>query len=146
MLILSLALYHYATSIILNVFLFSDLLFCCFLFMFDCLRTCPKVTSYKILSEISSKCQTVWNLVSELKICQDLDSVKQNQLHSLNWGQTVYNLSHLNLHMRKQRADQLRSNCWANLKSEISCFWPASVSVQTGLCRTWSETTLLVLS
>ena len=29
-------------------------------------------------------------------------------------------------------------------KSEISSFYPTSVSVQPGLCRTWSETTLLV--
>ena len=58
-------------------------------------------------------------------------------------------------------ADQLGSNCEADqrlcfrytdstipflLKSEISSFWPASVTVQLGLCRTWSETKLLVLS
>ena len=30
------------------------------------------------------------------------------------------------------------------LKSEISRFWLFSVTVQVGLCRTWSETTLLV--
>ena len=30
------------------------------------------------------------------------------------------------------------------LKSEISSFQPASVTVQPGLCRAWSETTLLV--
>ena len=30
------------------------------------------------------------------------------------------------------------------LKSEISGFWPFSVLVQAGLCRTCSETTLLV--
>ena len=55
-------------------------------------------------------------------------------------------------------ADQLRSNCEADqhlcfrysnstlpllLKSEISSFWLFSVSVQLGLCRTCSETTLL---
>ena len=52
-------------------------------------------------------------------------------------------------------ADQLRSNCEADqrlcfcytdstlhlfLKSEISSFKPASVTVQPSLCRTWSET------
>ena len=52
-------------------------------------------------------------------------------------------------------ADQLRSNCEADqrlcfrysdstfpllLISEISSFWPASETVQAGLCRTWSET------
>ena len=52
-------------------------------------------------------------------------------------------------------ADQLRSNCEAVqrlcfrytdgtisflLKSEISSFLPTSVTVQVGLCRTWSET------
>ena len=57
-------------------------------------------------------------------------------------------------------ADQLRSNREADqrlcfrysdstipllLKSEISSFKPASVAVQTGLCRACSETTLLVL-
>ena len=26
------------------------------------------------------------------------------------------------------------------LKSEISSFWPASLTVQVGLCQTWSET------
>ena len=31
------------------------------------------------------------------------------------------------------------------LKSEISSFYPASVTVQVGLCQTCSETTLLVL-
>ena len=56
-------------------------------------------------------------------------------------------------------ADQLRSNCEADqrlcfrysdstipllLKSEISSFLLASVLVQLGLCRTCSETTLLV--
>ena len=56
-------------------------------------------------------------------------------------------------------ADQLRSNCEADqrlhfrysdstapllLKSEISRFQLFSVSVQPGLCQTWSETTLLV--
>ena len=56
-------------------------------------------------------------------------------------------------------ADQLRSNREADQrlcfrytgstipllhKSEFSSFWPASVTVQTGLCRTWLETTLLV--
>ena len=55
-------------------------------------------------------------------------------------------------------ADQLRSNCEADqhlcfrysnstlpllLKSEISSFWLFSLSVQLGLCRTCSETTLL---
>ena len=30
------------------------------------------------------------------------------------------------------------------LKSEISSFWPASVTVQPDLCQTCSETTLLV--
>ena len=29
------------------------------------------------------------------------------------------------------------------LKSEISSFWPASVTVQVGFCRTCSETTLV---
>ena len=56
-------------------------------------------------------------------------------------------------------ADQLRGNREADqrlcfrysdstipllLKSEISSFWLFSVLVQDGLCRTWSETTLLV--
>ena len=56
-------------------------------------------------------------------------------------------------------ADQLRGNREADqrlcfryldstipllLKSEISSFQPVSVTVQSGLCRTWSETTLLV--
>ena len=56
-------------------------------------------------------------------------------------------------------ADQLRGNreadqrlCFCYMdstlpllpKSEISCFKPASVLVQVGLCQTWSETTLLV--
>ena len=56
-------------------------------------------------------------------------------------------------------ADQLRSNCEADqrlcfrytdstlpllFKSEISSFQPASVTVQPDLCRTCSETTLLV--
>ena len=51
-------------------------------------------------------------------------------------------------------ANQLRSNCEADkrlcfrnmdstlsllLKSEISSFQPASVTVQVGLCQTWSE-------
>ena len=55
-------------------------------------------------------------------------------------------------------ADQLRGNREADqrltfrysdstipplLNSKISSFKPASVAVQTGLCRTWSETTLL---
>ena len=31
-------------------------------------------------------------------------------------------------------------------KSEISSFYPSSVSVQPGLCRTWSEPKLLVFS
>ena len=55
-------------------------------------------------------------------------------------------------------ADQLRSDCEADqrlclsvfsdmdstiyllLKSEISSFYPAPVTVQVGLCQTWSET------
>ena len=52
-------------------------------------------------------------------------------------------------------ADQLRGNREADQrlcfrytestipllpKSEISSLWPSSVAVQTGLCRTWSET------
>ena len=56
-------------------------------------------------------------------------------------------------------ADQLRSNCEADqrlcfrytdstisplLKDKISRFWLSSVIVQAGLCRSWSETTLLV--
>ena len=56
-------------------------------------------------------------------------------------------------------ADQLRSNCEADqrlsfrysdstfpllLKYKISSFWLASVTVQVGLCRTCSETILLV--
>ena len=56
-------------------------------------------------------------------------------------------------------ADQRRSNCEADqrvcfryadstvpllLKSEISRFLLFSVTVQVSLCRTWSETTLLV--
>ena len=57
-------------------------------------------------------------------------------------------------------ADQLRCNCEAKqclcfcytdstltlLKSKISSFKPASVTVQPGLCQIWSETTLLVFS
>ena len=56
-------------------------------------------------------------------------------------------------------ADQLRGNREADqrlcfrykdstipllLKYEISCFWPASVTIQAGLCPTCSETTFLV--
>ena len=56
-------------------------------------------------------------------------------------------------------ADQLRGNREADqrlcfrysdstlpllLKTEISSFYPASVTVQHDLCQTWSETTLLV--
>ena len=52
-------------------------------------------------------------------------------------------------------ADQFRSNCEADqylcfrymgstipllLKTGISMFWPASVTVQAGLCQTWLET------
>ena len=52
-------------------------------------------------------------------------------------------------------ADQLRINCAADQrlcfrytdstipllpKSEISSLWPSYVAVQSGLCRTWSET------
>ena len=58
-------------------------------------------------------------------------------------------------------ADQLRSNCEADQrfsfrytystipllsKSKISSFQPSSVTVQPGLCRTWSEPKLLVFS
>ena len=32
------------------------------------------------------------------------------------------------------------------LKSKMSSFWPASVTVQAGLCWTWSEPKLLVFS
>ena len=57
--------------------------------------------------------------------------------------------------------DELRSNCEADqrlcfrytdstipllLKSEISSFQLASVTVQPGLCQTWSELKLLVFS
>ena len=60
---------------------------------------------------------------------------------------------------KNKDADQLRGNCEADqhlcfrysdstipllLKSEISSFLLSSVMVQVGLCRTWSETTLLV--
>ena len=60
---------------------------------------------------------------------------------------------------KNKDADQLRGNREADqrlcfrysdstipllLKSEISSFLPASVTVQAGLCRTCSETTLLV--
>ena len=56
-------------------------------------------------------------------------------------------------------ADKLRSNCKADQricfrymdstisrlsKSKISSLYPSSVTVQAGLCRTYSETTLLV--
>ena len=56
---------------------------------------------------------------------------------------------------KNKGADQLRSKCEADqrlcfrytdstihlpLKSEISSFYPASVTVQAGLCQTWSET------
>ena len=50
------------------------------------------------------------------------------------------------------KADQHLCFCYMDstllllLKSEISSFWPASVLVQLGLCRTCSETTLLVFS
>ena len=62
---------------------------------------------------------------------------------------------------KNKDADQLCSNCTADhrlcfcytdstvpllLKSDISSFWPASVIVQAGLCHTWSEPKLLVLS
>ena len=58
-------------------------------------------------------------------------------------------------------ADQLRGNCQTDQRlcfcytdstipllqiSKISSFQLASVTVQAGLCRTWSETTLLVFS
>ena len=58
-------------------------------------------------------------------------------------------------------ADQLRGNCEADQrlyfrfldsmipllsKSEISSLWPSSVAVQPGLCRTRSETRMLVFS
>ena len=60
-----------------------------------------------------------------------------------------------------QGADQLRSNCEADQglcfrykdstipvlsKSKISSLKPSSVTVQTGLCQTWSETNLFVFS
>ena len=59
------------------------------------------------------------------------------------------------LHMRNKDADQLRGNREANQrlcfrytestipllpKSEISSYWPTSVTVQPVLCLTWSET------
>ena len=62
---------------------------------------------------------------------------------------------------KNKAADQLRSNHEADqrlrfrytdstipllLKSEISRFKPASVTVQASLCRTWSEPKLLVFS
>ena len=62
-----------------------------------------------------------------------------------------------NLHRRKQR----RSNCEADqrlcfhysdsaipllLKYKISSLYPSSVTVQAGLCKTWSEPKLLVFS
>ena len=62
---------------------------------------------------------------------------------------------------KNKGSDQLRINCEADqclcfryadstftllLKSKISSFKPASVTVQPGLCQTWSETTLLVFS
>ena len=58
-------------------------------------------------------------------------------------------------------ADQLRSNCEADQRlcfrnkdstipllseSKISSLYPSSVTVQSGLCRTWSEPKLLVFS
>ena len=58
-------------------------------------------------------------------------------------------------------ADQLRSNCEADQrhcfrymdstspllsKSKISGLLPSSVTVQAGLCRTWSESKLMVFS
>ena len=58
-------------------------------------------------------------------------------------------------------ADQLRSNCESNQslcflytdstipllsKSKISSLLPSSVTVQPGLCQTWSEPKLLVFS
>ena len=55
---------------------------------------------------------------------------------------------------KNKGADQLRSQpvtaklisafvfaTWILLKSEISSFLPASVTVQVGLCQTWLETT-----
>ena len=65
------------------------------------------------------------------------------------------------LHMRKQRrrsasfavkADQRLCFCYLDSmipilsKSEISSLWPSSVAVQPGLCRTRSETRMLVFS
>ena len=55
-------------------------------------------------------------------------------------------------------ADQLHSNCEADQrlcfrymdstitllsKSKVSSLWPSSVLVQSGLCRTWSETKII---
>ena len=77
------------------------------------------------------------------------------------------NIQHMSRLVRKpticicknKGADQLHSNCEADqrlcfrytdstlpflLKSEISSFWPDSVTVQPDLCQTCSETTLLV--
>ena len=66
-----------------------------------------------------------------------------------------------NLQRQNKGADQIRSNCEAGqclcfrywystipplLNSKISSFLPASVTVQVDLCRTSSETTLLVFS
>ena len=67
-----------------------------------------------------------------------------------------------NLHMQKNKdTDQLCSNCTANqrlcfchmdstipllLFSEVASFLLFSETVQGGLCRTWSETPMLVFS
>ena len=51
-----------------------------------------------------------------------------------------------------READQRLCFCYTDstipllLKSEISSFWPASVTVQPGLCWTWSEPKLFVFS
>ena len=62
---------------------------------------------------------------------------------------------------KNEGADQFRSNCEADQclcfrytdstipllsKSKISSFLPSSVTVQHGLCRTWSEHKLLVFT
>ena len=66
-----------------------------------------------------------------------------------------------NLHRRNKGADQLPSNCEADQhlcfrntdstipllsKSKISSLYPSSVTVQPGMCWTWSEPKLLVFS
>ena len=59
-----------------------------------------------------------------------------------------------NLHRQKQSREADQRLCFRFtdstipllFKSELSSFWPASVTVQGGLCWKWSEPKLLVFS